>query len=75
MDKLLCEKGNTVTRSINYGDESTVLTIHETDTSISIYVGDKNLIDAQNNIVDFENYNSEIKIIESKEKMLFLNLH
>jgi len=45
MDKL--EKGNTVTRSINYGDESTVLTIHETDTSISIYVGDKNLIDAK----------------------------
>lgn len=35
------------------------------------YTTEKNLIDAQNNIIDFENYNSEIKIIEYKDKMLY----
>jgi hypothetical protein len=48
MDKILCEKGDTVTvHLLNYGDESTVMKIHETNMSISIYVGDKNLIDAK----------------------------
>jgi len=55
-------------------------TLYENDPNNNIYESiyekvdyttDKNLIDAQNNIVDFENYNSEIKIIESKEKMLY----
>lgn len=55
-------------------------TLYENDSNNNIYesiyekvdyITDKNLIDAQNNIVDFENYNSEIKIIESKEKRLY----
>jgi len=55
-------------------------TLYENDPNNNIYESiyekvnyttDKNLVDAQNNIVDLENYNSEIKIIENKVKELY----
>jgi len=55
----------------------TPYTLYEADPKNNIYESiyekvnyttDKNLVDAQNNIVDLENYNTEIKIIEKNQK-------
>lgn len=65
---------------LNINKNNTSYALYENDPNNNIYESiyekinyttDKNLVDAQNNVFDFENYNSEIKIIESKEKMLY----